>query len=340
MVPDRSHGGHWRVVATLVGIALACMALWVALKPREPDIAAKQDLQHQHPDYRPGGPECNPQWLDGLSGRYADGIRQTCAEAAEEHRLKTNDLVQQTRSADAAETIVWLTYDQARIAQSGTLFSFLTLIAASAAAYFAWKAAQETGRSANIAKDALDLSRRGYLFPSNFQVHKGKLADASEENFDETHVFIIEVKFTNLSAAPAVMIPQKQSRRLIKAADDPSKIDWSAASADSSAESAVGPGVEIGVMGIELSVSEAISVFEKDLASLFSLASNTEISLKALTHIKPIRDMKSYFSLIPESFTRATEGVCPSTSISMLTTRSARPTQSPSEKKLSGISRL
>ena len=159
MVPDRGHGGHWRVVATLVGIALACTALWVALKPREPDIAAKQDLQHQHPDYRPGGPECNPQWLDGLSGRYADGIRQTCAEAAEEHRLKTNDLVQQTRSADAAETIVWLTFGQSKGTQLATVFSLLTLAAAVAAAYYAGIAAFETEKAAAAAVKSIDIAK-------------------------------------------------------------------------------------------------------------------------------------------------------------------------------------
>ena len=166
MVPDRSHGVHWRVVATVIGLAVASTALWIGLQPRYPNIPANEDLQGQDPAYRAGGPECEPQWLAGLSGRYADGIRQACAEAAEEHRLKTNDLVQQTRSAVSAEAVVMLTYDQSRIALIGLLLTLWAFAAAAAAAVYARKAADETERTADTAIAGLELSSEDTSSPN------------------------------------------------------------------------------------------------------------------------------------------------------------------------------
>jgi hypothetical protein len=163
MVLNRLHGGHWSVIAALVGIAAIIAAARVTLEPGQPDIAVGENLQHENTKYRPGGPQCDPQWLAQIAGIEANGIRQACAEAAEEHRLKANDLIQQTRSANAAN-------EQARIARVGAFFGILTFIAAVVAASFAGFAAFETRIAARAAlgaeaatRDANDISRQAYL---------------------------------------------------------------------------------------------------------------------------------------------------------------------------------
>lgn len=81
----------------------------------------------------------------------------------EEQRLRINDLIQQTRSANAAEATVSLTFDQSRITLVGSIFGFITMIVAIAAALYARQAATEAKRSSDIAYQALLNSERPYL---------------------------------------------------------------------------------------------------------------------------------------------------------------------------------
>lgn len=177
MVPDRGHGGYRRVVAAALGylskastltvtivaaIAAGSIFLGVSLKPGQPNLTRYRGFEKQQPGYQPGGTGCDPSRLERLPipSREAADERDRCFEAGEDYRLKANDLIQQTRSADAAEVIVGLTYQQALIAVAGLIMGFLTMVAAIAAAYYARRAAMETQRGADAADAAARAATR------------------------------------------------------------------------------------------------------------------------------------------------------------------------------------
>lgn len=154
---------RYRPLAAVVAALAACsVALWVLLEPRGPNLARYEESGKKQADYHPGDSDCHPSRLARLRlpTREAEDQRERCAEAAEEYRLKTNDLVQQTRSADAAEAVVALTYDQSQIALASLILGVLTLVAASAAALYASQAASETKRSADAAERAVEAAAR------------------------------------------------------------------------------------------------------------------------------------------------------------------------------------
>lgn len=137
----------------LAGIGLS-LILGVVLWPREPELSRHERVEQQEPGYRPGGPDCSPARLPTIPASRGDrDKRQSCAEMAEEHRLKEDDLRQQNRSAEAAEAVMWLTYNQSRTLIVGTVVGGLTLLAAIAAAIFAGDAARETRRAAIAAEE-------------------------------------------------------------------------------------------------------------------------------------------------------------------------------------------
>ncbi|NKE47989.1 hypothetical protein HB662_24645 [Roseomonas frigidaquae] len=78
-----------------------------------------------------------------------------CHDAAEQHRITINDLIQQRRSADASEANLALSFRQTAIAVFGLLFSFTTMAAAVAAAYFARQAAHAAHESSSVARNSL-----------------------------------------------------------------------------------------------------------------------------------------------------------------------------------------
>jgi hypothetical protein len=133
--------GYRRVLFALVGfVALVGIAIPLVIPP--PFLPRYEQKQGPGPSYRPGGSECDPARLKGLSGGNAANEREDCEEAAEEHRLKQNDLVQQARSANAAEAITRLAYQQTLLLFLGTVVGFLTMGAAVYAAWFAKRAAE------------------------------------------------------------------------------------------------------------------------------------------------------------------------------------------------------
>jgi hypothetical protein len=176
MVPDRGPGGHRRVVAAalrhltkarpllfVTALAGCCGFLWFFLQPGEPNHPRYEGFEKQKSGYQPGGPGCDLSRLARLPipSREAAEERERCREAAEDYRLQANDLIQQTRSADAAQSVVALTYEQSRIALAGLILGLLTLAAAGAAAFYARRAAIETERGADAAADAVKASTEG-----------------------------------------------------------------------------------------------------------------------------------------------------------------------------------
>lgn len=135
--------------------------MWFVLQPGEPDLPRYQGFEEQEPGYQPGGSDCDPSRLAGLviPSRKAAEERERCAESREDYRLQANDLIQQTRSADAAQAVVALTYEQSRIAVVSLIVGFFTLSAAILAAYYARHAATQTKRGASAAKRAVAVAR-------------------------------------------------------------------------------------------------------------------------------------------------------------------------------------
>lgn len=117
---------------------------------------------------------------------------RNCLERAEEYRLQTNDLIQQTRAASAAESQVNLQSQGLWLAFLQTIGGVLTLIAASGAAVFARDAAIHSRRSADISSRIEDAS----LVFSFKKVMVGK-------SFSEGDWFGLSLTITNVGRSAA-----------------------------------------------------------------------------------------------------------------------------------------
>ncbi len=155
MVFDRRNGIYRGFVFAVIGCLIAAGILWFALKPAKPILPRYEQTKAAQADYRAGGRECAPEILAKLPPAQSLSKRDACDDAAEQHRLQRDDLVQQTRAADAAREGVFLNYTQSVLALAGVILGLFTLFAAGAAAWFAKRAADETKRSADAADNAL-----------------------------------------------------------------------------------------------------------------------------------------------------------------------------------------
>lgn len=143
-------------------LALAAVA-WAVMRPAYPVLPTSEYQKAQETEYSPGNPRCYPSRLNALPEREAADERYRCEQGAEEHRLKSDDLVQQTRAADAAVAIVHLTYGQSLMGLAGTIAGLMTLIAAAFAAWYARHAAQVGSEGNRIAADTAHKQLRAYL---------------------------------------------------------------------------------------------------------------------------------------------------------------------------------
>ena len=143
-------------------------------------------------DYYPGGGACKPSKAGGTARWVGPKQRESCKEAAEEHRLKINDLIQQTRSADAAAAGAQLAYQQTVVGLAGTLVGFFTLIAAVLAAFYAKRAAEAAERSISHALDTSRTELRAYI-------------SSESETVSQTgpKSFVVNVELKNVGATPA-----------------------------------------------------------------------------------------------------------------------------------------
>jgi len=193
--------GDWRIIAAIVGlVAVVSLACWLTLKPGQPDIPVYQGLEAQGAQYRAGGSGCDPLRLQSLKGEAANE-RNRCAEAEEEHRLKSNDLVQQTRAANAAEAVARLTYNQSRLMVLQTIGGLITLFAAIFAAWYAKSAAEEARRGATAAE-------RGVTHATEVSQTELRASLKSEhETFkpsgDKDREYIVALKIRNVGQTPA-----------------------------------------------------------------------------------------------------------------------------------------
>ena len=153
--------GYRGIVAAAIGLSSLALILTMslALYPEKPNISGEIGYQEQVKGYYPGGSDCNPAKLERPSNGERSENRITCQEAAEQSRLARNDLIQQRRSADAADAMAISAYQQTRIAAWGNLLGGITMVAAIAAAYYAGMAALHSEK----AKEAFIEAERAIL---------------------------------------------------------------------------------------------------------------------------------------------------------------------------------
>ena len=139
----------------VLGIA-ASIYLGLTLKPEKPNLPRYEPFDSQNGSYQPSASQCSPAALLAIRDvRKRAAKSDDCADKAEDYRLKADDLIQQSRAADAAQVQAILAYDQAWVALWATLGGLWTLIAAGLAAAYARDAAREGWRSANAAECTL-----------------------------------------------------------------------------------------------------------------------------------------------------------------------------------------
>ena len=133
---------------------VAAAILTFVLYPKVPQLTGNTDYREQVSDYRPGGLNCQK------TGKIDTRIANFCKEEAENHRIQENELLQQERSATAAEAAAIAVFEQTRINAFALTLGFITMIAAIAAAYFAREAARHTSGAAQEAKRSADAAEQ------------------------------------------------------------------------------------------------------------------------------------------------------------------------------------
>jgi len=118
------------------------VAIGAGTWPKLPTLNTYGEANPSNDQYRPGGQDCDPSILAAIRNRR-QRTRQSdaCAKEAEEYRQNTNDLIQQTRAANAAEAQANIASQQLWSVWLQTLGGFLTLVAAVGAAMYARSAA-------------------------------------------------------------------------------------------------------------------------------------------------------------------------------------------------------
>jgi hypothetical protein len=147
---------YWGVLAAFAGLVtlLFGVVLGLTLQPEQPKLSGNVGYKPVVSTYSPGGSDCEPKNINSLPKKKRTEQTISCQRDAEQHRLDSNDLVQQRRSADAADAMTIFSYQQTRIAAWGLSLGFITMFAAIFAAFYAREAARHTETSANAFADA------------------------------------------------------------------------------------------------------------------------------------------------------------------------------------------
>lgn len=150
-----------RLLFTALGLVAAitvAVGWW-----RLPYSPTTQHFRYDDPrngNYRPGGGQCDPSALARIvNAKVRLSKSDDCQEKAEEYRQSSDELIQQTRAANAAQAQSDIATQQLWMAWLQTLGGLLTLAAAVGAAIYARDAASHTRHANDIAKD----SQRAWL---------------------------------------------------------------------------------------------------------------------------------------------------------------------------------
>jgi hypothetical protein len=157
MVPDRRHGGHWGVVAAVVG----CLAFSIAgetaeTEHRAPVPEASQAVQAEpdRPSENDQQPITKPTWpVDIETGEKASRAECGTPKECRAEQRDYSDLHAQWQAADAAKGQESFARFQTYIAAAATAVAGIGTL------YLIWTY-RETRRTANAAVTGLDLTRR------------------------------------------------------------------------------------------------------------------------------------------------------------------------------------
>lgn len=180
-------------VVALIGI----VAIWNVFSPKATSLPIRNFEDARQGALSPTPLNCQPIAIAKMKGDAAAEQIVECAKQAEQHRLDTNDLIQQTRAADAAAAQVDLSVQAIWLSFIQTLAGFMTLVAACAAALYARGAAA-------AAKDTYELDKavsahvdRPWLCLNVTVCTDLKLVD------QKTTTFKVDVYVENIGASPA-----------------------------------------------------------------------------------------------------------------------------------------
>ena len=151
MVSDRGHGGHWRVIAAVVGYVIVCPDLLLAQTPegrRVPHPSPAVEGQAQREAER-GGRQPEPPPVPVRIIRSVDEAEHDAAREAKADEHDAQDLNAQIRAANAAE-------EQVPIAKWAVALSAL---ATGLLVWTLW----ETRKANRIARDAYIADQRPWL---------------------------------------------------------------------------------------------------------------------------------------------------------------------------------
>ena len=153
--------GYRGIVAALGLVALLAITVGAITWPIVPALQRYSYDRPDTEDYLPGGRKCDPSSIAAIPvGGKRLGQAEACEEKAQTYRHDRNDLVQQTRAADAAEAQAEISSQGLWTAWLQTLGGFLTLCAAVGAAIYARDAAVQGKRGAEAAETAVCEARR------------------------------------------------------------------------------------------------------------------------------------------------------------------------------------
>jgi len=195
---------HWRAVATIIGCLVVAGLLWGLLRPLPFSTPTYQRPKAIDAAYYPGGGACKPKPANPLTRRQAPVNSDSCQEAAEQHRLQANDLIQQTRAADAAWASADLTYRQTIIALTGAILGLFTLAAAVVAALYAKRAAEAAEDSIKHGMDTSRSELRAYIMSES---------EAICRDVENPKKFMGRIVLKNTGATPAAQMIVTIERR-------------------------------------------------------------------------------------------------------------------------------
>ena len=249
--------GNRGFIVAVIGCLIAALALYVVLKPAEPRLPRYQQSQAGKSHYHPGGSRCEPTVLAKLPIAKAARERDACEEAAEQHRLNGDDLIQQTRAADAASEGVVLNYTQTILALTGVIFGLFTLVAAAAAAWFAKRAADAAHNSlmqsrhesrawVSLSVEPIRIARVGESLRFFYRVNAENKGGIVATNINLIHMIVHRTE--NIGDTIAETVSRWESRRESRAAVILPGETQSASAWDFCKRSAFGLGDEAGII--------------------------------------------------------------------------------------------
>lgn len=181
---------YWGLILTAILGLIGSAFIWLGFAPPAPVLPAYQYEQPRSGEETQPGP-CQPKTLSAIANHgKAASERERCAKDAEDHRLQTNDLIQQTRAANAAELQAWIGYQGELIGVFQTIGGFLTLLAAAAAALYA-------KRAADLSHKTLVATQRAYIMYERIKSGHGM-------NSDGVLCLLLQAELRNAGPTPAI----------------------------------------------------------------------------------------------------------------------------------------